>query len=67
MSVNLDTLFAEAMSLPEDARLSLIERLIPTIQSDPDLDAEQLSEAALRVEEIQSGAVTLIPSDEVFE
>ena len=67
MIATLDTLFAEAMSLTDDARLQLVERLIPTIQSEPSLEAEQVQEVQRRIEEVRSGRVKTIPGAQVFQ
>ncbi len=66
MVVTLDTLFTEALSLTDDARLQLVERLIPTIQSEPSLEAEQMGEVQRRIEEVRSGEVQTIPGEQVF-
>lgn len=67
MIATIDSLFEEALALPDDSRLQLVERLIPTIQSDPALDAEQLQEVQKRVEEVRSGQVKTIPGEQVFQ
>jgi len=66
MLATLDTLFTEAMALTDDARLQLVERLIPTIQSESSLEAEQAQEVQRRMEEVRSGRVKTIPGDQVF-
>lgn len=66
MIANIDTLFAEAMSLSDDTRLQLVERLIPTIQSEPSLEEEQLQEVRRRVEDVRLGRVKTIPGEQVF-
>ena len=66
MIASLDTLFAEALALPDDTRLQLVERLIPTIQSEPSLEAEQIQEVQRRVDDVRSGKVKTIPGEQVF-
>lgn len=66
MIADIDTLFAEALALPDDSRLQLVERLIPTIQSEPSLEAEQVQEVQRRMEEVRSGRVKTIPGEQVF-
>ncbi len=66
MIADIDTLFADALALPDDARLQLVERLIPTIQSEPSLEAEQVQEVQRRMEEVRSGRVKTIPGEQVF-
>jgi putative addiction module component (TIGR02574 family) len=60
--------FDEALSLPADARLSLIERLLlslnlPTRQ---EIDRLWAEEAERRVTEVEKGDVKLIPGEEIF-
>jgi putative addiction module component (TIGR02574 family) len=66
MIADIDTLFAEALALPEDSRLQLVERLIPTIQSEPSLEAEQIHEVQRRIGDVRSGRVKTIPGEQVF-
>lgn len=66
MIATIDTLFAEALSLSDETRLQLVERLIPTIQSEPSLDAEQIQEVQRRMEDVRSGRVKTIPGEQVF-
>jgi putative addiction module component (TIGR02574 family) len=66
MIATLDTLFAEAMSLPDDTRLQLVERLIPTIQSEPALEAEQIKEVQCRMDDVRSGRVKTVSGEQVF-
>ena len=66
MIATLDSLFDEALSLSDDNRLQLIERLIPTIQSDPSLEADQISEVHRRIKEVKTGTVKTIPGEQVF-
>lgn len=66
MVATLDSLFAEAMSLPDNTRLQLVERLIPTIQSEPELEVEQAREVRRRMDEVRSGRVQMIPGEQVF-
>lgn len=66
MIATLDSLFAEALSLPDDTRLQLVERLIPTIQSEPSLEEEQIQEVQRRMDDVRSGRVKTIPGEQVF-
>lgn len=66
MIANIDTLFAEALPLPDDSRLQLVERLISTIQSELSLEADQVQEVQRRMEEVLSGEVQTIPGEQVF-
>jgi putative addiction module component (TIGR02574 family) len=66
MIATLDSLFDEALSLSDDNRLQLIERLIPTIQSEPSLEADQISEVNCRITEVKTGTVKTIQGEQVF-
>lgn len=66
MVVTLDSLFAEAMSLPDNTRLQLVERLISTIQSEPELEVEQAQEVRRRMDDVRSGRLQTIPGEQVF-
>lgn len=57
MNPTLDTLFANALTLSDKIRLQLVERLIPTIESVPSLEAEQVQEVQKRRDDVQSGRV----------
>ena len=66
MIANVDNLFSEAMTLPDDSRLRLAERLFSTIKEEPALQAEQLEEVAHRIQEVRSGKVKTLPGEDVF-
>ncbi len=66
MIATIDSLFTDALTLPDDSRLQLVERLIPTIQSDPSLDAEQLQEVQRRMDDVRAGRVQTLPGEQVF-
>lgn len=66
--MDLETLEREALNLPASDRAKLAHELLESLDS---LSPEQLDEAWLddaerRLREIDSGAVELIPSEEVF-
>lgn len=66
MIADIDTLFAEALALPDEARLQLVERLIPTIQTEPLFEAEQVQLVQRRMDEVRSGRVKTISGEQVF-
>jgi putative addiction module component (TIGR02574 family) len=66
MIATIDSLFSDALSLPDDSRLQLVERLVSSIQSEPALDTEQVLEVRRRIEEVRAGQVKTIPGEEVF-
>lgn len=68
MSVTVDSVFADAMSLPDDAQADLLDRLLAAVgaRAEVDLDREQMAVIDRRVEEILSGRVETIPGEEVL-
>ena len=66
MIADIDTLFAEALALSDDSRLQLVERLIPTIQSEPSLETDQIQEVRRRMNDVRSGRVNTIDGEQVF-
>ncbi len=68
MSTNLDQLTADAMKLPLRDRVQLAQRLVSTLDDEVESDAEKLwfAEAERRLEELRSGKVEGIDSDEAF-
>ena len=59
----------EALSLPVDARLNLVERLLSSLNLPIQSDIDHLwaEEAERRVTEIEDGGVMLVPGEKVFE
>jgi putative addiction module component (TIGR02574 family) len=68
MNTNLDQLTADAMKLPLRDRVQLAQRLVSTVDDEVEADTEALwfAEAERRLEELRSGRVQGIPSDDVF-
>lgn len=68
MSNNLDELTADAMKLPLRDRVQLAQRLVSSIDDEVETDTEALwfAEAERRLEELRSGSVEGIDSDEAF-
>jgi putative addiction module component (TIGR02574 family) len=68
MTVVADKVFNEALSLPSDARLSLVEKLIASLNlpTHAEIDLLWAEEAERRVSQIDRGAADLISGDEVF-
>ena len=62
-------IFDEALSLPADARASLIEKLLASLNlpTQSEIDRLWAEEAEHRVTQIDQGEVELIPGDVVFE
>jgi len=60
--------FEEALSLPSDERVSLVEKLLTSLNLPIQEEIDQLwaEEAKRRVSQIEQGEVKLIPGNEVF-
>ncbi|MGH9361414.1 MAG: addiction module protein, partial [Thermoanaerobaculia bacterium] len=56
-----------ALELPEEERADLADRLLASLEEEPDLEVEEAwrHEVARRLEELRSGAVKTIPWEEV--
>lgn len=68
MATTNDRVIEEALSLPADARLSLIEKLLTSLNLpiDEEIDHIWAEEAERRVSQIEEGKVKLVPGEEVF-
>jgi putative addiction module component (TIGR02574 family) len=68
MSTNLDQLTADAMKLSLRDRVQLAQRLVSTIDDEFEADTEALwfVEAERRLDELRSGRVKGIDSEEAF-
>ena len=60
--------FEEALSLPSDERVSLVEKLLTSLNLPIQEEIDQLwaEEAKRRVSQMERGEVKLIPGNEVF-
>ena len=67
MAVTLDSIYEEALQLPEESRLLLVEKLIVSSSSYASIEAEQLAEAESRLQDMRSGAVRGVPVAEALE
>jgi putative addiction module component (TIGR02574 family) len=69
MSMTLDQLTTEAMALPGKERGLLLDRLVESLEQQPDPEIEKLwlAVARRRLEELRSGKVQAIPAEEVFQ
>jgi len=63
-----EKVFNEALSLPSDARMSLVEKLLASLNLPTHAEIDRLwaEEAERRVSQIDRGEVELISGDEVF-
>ena len=68
MTAMTDRVTEEALSLPADIRLNLVEKLITSLNLPIDKDIDRLwaEEAERRISQIEAGEVKLVPGEEVF-
>jgi len=68
MTTANDRVIEEALSLPADVRLRLVEKLLTSLNlpTDQEIDRLWAEEAERRVSQIDAGKVDLIPGEEVF-
>jgi putative addiction module component (TIGR02574 family) len=68
MSGIANKVFEEALSLPSDERVSLVEKLLMSLNLpiQPEIDRLWAEEAERRISQIERGDVELIPGDDVF-
>jgi len=69
MTTVADKVYDKALSLPADARIGLVERLLSSLNlpTQPEIDRLWADEAERRVAQIDRGEVELIPGEKVFE
>jgi putative addiction module component (TIGR02574 family) len=68
MPTTNDRVIDEALSLPSNVRLSLVERLLTSLNLPIDKEINRLwaEEAERRVSQIEEGKAKLVPGEEVF-
>ncbi len=66
MSTSLEVLEAEVLQLPPADRSHLLERLIASLDSNPEVEAAWDQEADRREAELDSGAVTAVSGHEAI-
>lgn len=66
MNVSLEVLEAEALKLSPADRSYLLERLIVSLDVDPDVEQAWEREAESREDELESGLVTAVPGPEAM-
>jgi hypothetical protein len=64
MSIPIDVLEAEVLSLPQADRSRLIDRLIASLEKGPEWEAEWSAEADRREERIARGESAWVPGHE---
>ena len=69
MPTSANKVFDEALSLPADIRMRLVERLLASLNLPirEEIDRLWAEEAERRIAQIDRGEVELIPGEEVFE
>jgi putative addiction module component (TIGR02574 family) len=68
MPTAADRVVDDALDLPSDARIGLVDRILASLNlpTRPDIDKMWAEEAERRVSQIDRGEVQLIPGEEVF-
>jgi len=66
MAPKVETLEAEALQLPPGDRARLVERLIASLDADPEIEDAWAAEVERRQAEIESGSVSLLPGPETL-
>lgn len=66
MNTNLEVLEAEVMQLPLMERSHLLERLIASLDSDPEVEEAWEREANRREAELESGSISAVPGQEAI-
>ena len=66
MSTNLEVLEAEVLQLAPVERSHLLERLIASLDSDPEVEGEWEREADRREAELESGSVSAVSGQEAI-
>ncbi len=66
MSTTVEILEAEALQLTAAERARLVERLIASLDADPEIEEAWAAEVERRHAQIESGAVGLLPGPETL-
>jgi putative addiction module component (TIGR02574 family) len=68
MTVIAKKVFDEALSLPAETRVSLVEQLLVSLNlpTQPEIDQLWAKEAERRISQVAKGEVTLAPGEKVF-
>ena len=64
-----ETIYQQALDLPTDERLHLIDKLLHSanLPTQCEIDKSWMKEIARRVESLKSGKSRLIPAEQVFD
>ena len=66
MSTTVEELEAEALTLSNSQRARLVEKLIASLDSEPEIENAWAEEVERRHAEIESGALSLLPGAEAL-
>jgi putative addiction module component (TIGR02574 family) len=66
MPSSIDVLEAEVLQLSPSDRAHLVEKLIASLDVDPEIEEAWAVEVERRLVEIESGVVTLLPGSDVL-
>ena len=66
MSSNVEVLEAEVLKLPAAERARLVERLIASLDADPEIEEAWAAEVERRQADLESGAARLVPGPETL-
>ncbi len=66
MAKPVEDLQAQVLSLPAAERSLLLERLIASLDADPEIQEAWMREARRRDTEIQNGTANLVPGEEAL-
>lgn len=64
MTTTVQKVFEEALTLSEDSRVVLAERLLESVAPSPEIVAEQLEVVKRRIADLESGRVQPVPGPE---
>ena len=69
MPTAADKVFDEALDLPAEARIALVDRILASLNPPPVAEVDRLwaEEAERRISELDRGESKLIPGEEVFD
>lgn len=69
MAASAEKIYQEALDLPIDARLMLIDKLLQStnLPTQSEIDRAWAEEVELRSQAIETGSAKLIPGESVFE
>ncbi len=66
MTLTVEVLEAEALSLPMSDRARLVEKLISSLDTEPEVETAWAAKVERRHAEIESGAVSLVSGTEAL-